>query len=164
MSRTVRALALALVVALLAACDPPLPGDDPFYTDPVDLGGAPGSIIRQRTSTFTLDPIDHAPRPGVSSRQLVYRTTGALGQPLAVSGTLLVPSSPWLVGDRPLVVYAPGTRQNRAGTPGLYRFFLAHTWSTTLFPDGVYHLEVEASDLRGNTGRRRLAFTIANEL
>ena len=61
-------------------------------------------------------------------------------------------------------VYAPGTRQNRAGMPGLYRFFLAHTWSTTLFPDGVYHLEVEASDLRGNTGRRRLAFTIANEL
>ena len=29
-------------------------------------------------------------------------------------------------------IYAPGTRQNRQGKPGLYRFFLAHTWSTTL--------------------------------
>ncbi len=29
-------------------------------------------------------------------------------------------------------IYAPGTRQNRQGKPGLYRFYLAHTWSTTL--------------------------------
>ena len=28
-------------------------------------------------------------------------------------------------------IYAPGTRQNRSGRPGLYRFYLAHTWSTT---------------------------------
>lgn len=61
-------------------------------------------------------------------------------------------------------VFAPGTRQNRAGSPGLYRFILAHTWSTTLFPDGAYHVEVEASDLRGNAGRRQLAFTIANDV
>ena len=31
-------------------------------------------------------------------------------------------------------IYAPGTRQNRAGKPGLYRFYLAHTWSTTCSP------------------------------
>jgi hypothetical protein len=61
-------------------------------------------------------------------------------------------------------VYAPGTRQNRAGKPGLYRFYLAHTWTTEQLPDGRYHLEVEASDLAGNTGGRRLAFTLANSL
>ena len=61
-------------------------------------------------------------------------------------------------------IYAPGTRQNRQGKPGLYRFYLAHTWSTTLLDDGIYHLEVEASDLRGNRGRLRQPFTIANEL
>jgi hypothetical protein len=61
-------------------------------------------------------------------------------------------------------VYAPGTRQNRAGKPGLYRFFLAHTWSTTLLRDGQYLLEVEATDLRGNSGRLHLPFTIANDL
>ena len=61
-------------------------------------------------------------------------------------------------------IYAPGTRQNRAGKPGLYRFFLAHTWSTTLLPDGNYHIEVEASDNRGNTGGAELPFTLANNV
>ena len=61
-------------------------------------------------------------------------------------------------------IYAPGTRQNRQGKPGLYRFYLAHTWSTTLLEDGHYRLEVEASDLRGNDGRLHLPFTITNEL
>ena len=61
-------------------------------------------------------------------------------------------------------IYAPGTRQNRAGKPGLYRFFLAHTWSTTLLTDGHYRLEVEASDLRGNKGGLHLPFTIANDV
>src|SRR4029077_8724191 len=49
-------------------------------------------------------------------------------------------------------IYAPGTRQNHAGEPGLYRFYLARTWSTTTLADGSYDLEVEASDLQGNTG------------
>ena len=61
-------------------------------------------------------------------------------------------------------IYAPGTRQNHAGTPGLYRFFLAHTWSTQLLPDGAYELEVEALDLAGNTGSLRLRFRLANNL
>ena len=61
-------------------------------------------------------------------------------------------------------VYAPGTRQNRAGRPGLYRFYLAHTWSTTLLEDGVYQLDVEAIDLRGNKGSRQLRFRIANNV
>ncbi len=61
-------------------------------------------------------------------------------------------------------IYAPGTRQNRAGRPGLYRFYLARTWTTSLLEDGPYQLEVEASDFRGNKGGLRLAFTIANDL
>jgi murein DD-endopeptidase MepM/ murein hydrolase activator NlpD len=61
-------------------------------------------------------------------------------------------------------IYAPGTLQNRQGKPGLYRFYLAHTWSTTLLDDGTYRLEVEASDLRGNTGEAHLAFTVVNGL
>jgi hypothetical protein len=61
-------------------------------------------------------------------------------------------------------IYAPGTCQNRPGKPGLYRFCLAHTWSTTALPDGSYHLEVEASDLRGNKGSLQLGFTLANDL
>jgi hypothetical protein len=66
--------------------------------------------------------------------------------------------------ERFRTVYAPGTRQNRAGSAGLYRFYLAHTWSTGLLPDGPYRIEVEASDLAGNTGSLAAEFTIANEL
>jgi hypothetical protein len=61
-------------------------------------------------------------------------------------------------------IYAPGTRQNHAGRTGLYRFYLAHTWSTAALPDGSYQLEVEASDLSGNTGSLRRAFTLANNV
>jgi Peptidase family M23 len=61
-------------------------------------------------------------------------------------------------------VYAPGTRQNHANTPGLYRFWLARGWDTRRHPDGVYHLEVRAADIRGNTSRRRLDFVLANKL
>lgn len=61
-------------------------------------------------------------------------------------------------------IYAPGTRQNHANEPGLYRFYLAHTWSTRRLPDGRYRLEVEASDLNGNTGTLRRAFTLANNV
>ena len=48
--------------------------------------------------------------------------------------------------------------------PGLYRFYLAHTWSTTLLDRRPYRLEVEATDLRGNNGSLGLLFTIANNL
>jgi hypothetical protein len=61
-------------------------------------------------------------------------------------------------------IYAPGTRQNHAGAPGLYRFYLAHTWSTSTLPDGAYQLHVEASDLAGNTGALTQSFTIANNV
>jgi hypothetical protein len=61
-------------------------------------------------------------------------------------------------------IYAPGTRQNHAARPGLYRFYLAHTWSTELLPDGHYRLEVEASDLDGNKGALARPFTIANNV
>jgi hypothetical protein len=53
-----------------------------------------------------------------------------------------------------------------AATNRLYRFFLAHTWSTstTLLPDGRYRLEVEASDLYGNKASLQASFTLANDL
>jgi murein DD-endopeptidase MepM/ murein hydrolase activator NlpD len=61
-------------------------------------------------------------------------------------------------------IYAPGTRQNHANEPGRYRFYLAHTWGTAQLPDGVYELEVEASDLAGNAGTSTSTFTLANNV
>jgi hypothetical protein len=66
--------------------------------------------------------------------------------------------------ERFAAVYAAGTRQNHAGKPGLYRFYLAHTWSTPRLRNGPYVLEVEASDLAGNARVRRQPFTLANGL
>ena len=59
-------------------------------------------------------------------------------------------------------IYAPGTTQNHAGEPAVLRFFLAHTWSTGTLADGEYGLEVEASDLGGNTGTLTQGFAVAN--
>jgi hypothetical protein len=61
-------------------------------------------------------------------------------------------------------VYAPGTRQNHPNAPGRYRFFVAHTWTTSLLPDGRYRLEAEAADERGNSARAGLDFTVANRV
>jgi hypothetical protein len=61
-------------------------------------------------------------------------------------------------------IYAPGTKQNHAGKPGVYRFYLARTWSTGRLPNDDYSIEVEASDLAGNVASFRLPFTLANGL
>jgi hypothetical protein len=64
----------------------------------------------------------------------------------------------------PAAIASAEAEQNRPQKPGLYRFYLAHAWSTTLLPDGAYHLEVEASDLHGNKGSLQLPFALANDL
>ena len=88
---------VALVLALaLAACAPPFPGDESFYTPPSPLpAGQPGDIIRSRPSRFTLDLATKAPVAGVTAKQVLYRSTDACGEPMAVSGTVLVPTAPW---------------------------------------------------------------------
>jgi hypothetical protein len=107
--------ALAIVAAalvLLTACDPPFPSDDAFYEPPSPLpAGNPGDIITSRASRFTLDPVGKAPVANVTSTQVLYRSVDALGAPMAVTGTVLVPTTPWTGGgSRPLVSYAVGTR------------------------------------------------------
>jgi hypothetical protein len=59
-------------------------------------------------------------------------------------------------------IYARGTRQNRPGKPGRYRFYLAHTWSTRTLPNGVYRLEVAAFDMSGNGAHASLPFELVN--
>ncbi|HVU76744.1 MAG TPA: M23 family metallopeptidase [Gaiellaceae bacterium] len=59
-------------------------------------------------------------------------------------------------------VFAPDTTQSNPFTPGSYHFWLARGFDTTKHPNGVYSLEVEASDVRGNPRVGHLAVTIAN--
>ena len=121
MDRQVRR-ALAAVVALLSALVLTLvpvgaagaapPGEDPFYTPPSPLpAGSPGDLLRSRSARFTLDPVLKLPAPGVRSWQMLYRSTTARDEPIAVSGTVLVPSVPWFgPGKRPVVSWGVGTR------------------------------------------------------
>src|SRR5947208_397328 len=65
----------------------------------------PGVLLEQRPTTVFLGPF---PAP-VKAWHLLYRSTSATGKANAVSGTLLVPLTPWTQGPRPLITYAVGT-------------------------------------------------------
>ena len=59
-------------------------------------------------------------------------------------------------------VYAPDTTQNHPNTPGVFHFWLQRGFDTSHHADGTYSLEVEASDVRGNTRTAALTVTFTN--
>ncbi|MFN2627314.1 MAG: M23 family metallopeptidase [Gaiellaceae bacterium] len=83
------------------------------------------------------------------------------------------PLGPWQVAadfgsvllppDRFGSVYAPGTRQNKPDRPGRYLFWLDRGLDTATLSDGLWELDVEASDLAGNVGTGSLRLTVANQ-
>jgi len=89
----VLALALAAAVATVPtaqAAGPMHPDRDPFYAysghKPLrDV--APGTVLKSRASTLHLGPMSTP----VESTQLLYRTTGQLGQPTVTVTTVLAP-------------------------------------------------------------------------
>ena len=77
------------------------PDIDPFYAA-VDAATSPGELVRTRRVELRLG-VD------ASAWQLVYGSTGSRDQPIAVSGTLIVPSAPWPGrGPRPILTYGVG--------------------------------------------------------
>ncbi|GHG32690.1 MULTISPECIES: lipase family protein [Amycolatopsis] len=100
---TLVALVLTTAFAPAVATAEPAPPDDTFYVPPSPLpAGRPGDVIRWR-------PSNAGPRhASVDAWQVMYLSTNALGQPDAVTGTVLVPKT----ADRataPIVAFAPGT-------------------------------------------------------
>lgn len=76
---------------------------DPFYIPPSPLpAGKPGDIIRYRPAP--------APLPGTQAWDVLYLSTTVAGSPVAVSGTVIVPTAPYPGGTRPVVAYASGTQ------------------------------------------------------
>lgn len=66
-------------------------------------------------------------------------------------------------------VYARGSYQNAARfsnrqyfTPGRFLYNLAHFVDTRTYPNGLYEVSVEVSDMRGNQSEAALQFKIAN--
>ena len=73
-----------------------------FYDAPRSLlAGKPGTLVRQ-------EPIDGAPL-GASAYRVLYRSTGMRGEPIFVSGVVVVPQGDAPVGGRPIVAWAHPT-------------------------------------------------------
>lgn len=79
-----------------------------FYTPPDSLpAGAPGDVIRSEPSRLVLEPSGQLGRFMGTGTRLMYRSTDAQGQPVAVTGTYIEPEIPWPgTGPRPLIAYA----------------------------------------------------------
>ncbi len=91
----------ALLVPISSLAAPPALADT----------GQPGDLVSSAPAVFTMDPVLHIPMPGVRATRVLYRSTNATGGANMVSGTVLVPTLPYLAGGkRPLVSYAVGTQ------------------------------------------------------
>lgn len=79
-----------------------------FYTPPEPLpAGQPGDVIRSEPSRLVLEPSGQLGRFMGTGTRLMYRSTDAQGQPVAVTGTYIEPDNPWPgKGPRPLIAYA----------------------------------------------------------
>jgi acetyl esterase/lipase len=75
---------------------------DAFYrTTPADLVGPPGSLIRKQ--------VTRGDRNGATDYRVLYRSTGLHGEPIAVSGTIVVPLGRAPPGGPPIVAWAHPT-------------------------------------------------------
>jgi acetyl esterase/lipase len=97
----------ALVSLILGIGASPSVAADPFYAPPGPLpAGRPGELVRAEPTVVSLLP--GYPLPATRSWRFMYRSTSATGDPMAVTGTLMVPTVAWPVGPRPLIAYAVG--------------------------------------------------------
>jgi acetyl esterase/lipase len=117
---SIRSLVSRLLTATLAlatvASGQTAAAQDAFYqTTPADLVGAPGSVIREEATNDD--------RKGATDYRVLYRSIGLHGEPIAVSGTIIVPVGPAPAGGRPIVAWAHPTSgvEPQCG-PSLARF------------------------------------------
>jgi hypothetical protein len=76
------------------------------YTPPGTVSGAPGDVLACRSVSLPEVPGGTA----MSAWQVQYVSTDLRGQPVAVSGTVAVPTAPWTgTGSRPVVSFHFGT-------------------------------------------------------
>jgi acetyl esterase/lipase len=95
-------LALAAGLLALSACVSLLSAQGSFYDAPKSmLVGEPGSLVRQ-------ERIDGAPL-GAAAYRVLYRSTGLNGEPIFVSGVVVVPPGEAPAGGRPIIAWAHPT-------------------------------------------------------
>jgi pimeloyl-ACP methyl ester carboxylesterase len=100
--RTCRKLMLAAALLSLSAYATKAAAQTPFYDAPRSLlAGQPGTLVRQEV-------IDGAPL-GATAYRVLYRSTGMKGDPIFVSGVVIVPPGDPPPGGRPIVAWAHPT-------------------------------------------------------
>jgi hypothetical protein len=106
---------IALGIAPHASADPTIDGHDAyfnedeyteFYTPPDPLPpGQPGDLIRTEPSRLVLEPSGQLGAIMATGTRIMYRSTDARGNPMAVTGTYFEPYNDWPgQGPRPLIV------------------------------------------------------------
>ena len=81
-----------------------------FYTPPDPLPTAqPGALIRSEPSRLVLEPSGQLGAYVAAGTRIMYSSTDARGNPVAVTGTYFEPDNPWPGdGPRPLIAFATG--------------------------------------------------------
>jgi pimeloyl-ACP methyl ester carboxylesterase len=93
-------LALAVYVVAASLAGGAARAQSEFYrADAAEIAGAPGTLIRREPMPFV----------GGTAFRVLYRSTGLQGEPIAVSGVVVVPSGPPPPGGRPIVAWAHPT-------------------------------------------------------
>src|SRR5262249_37169139 len=97
-----RAFMLAAIFLWLAGHASTSPAQTSFYDAPRSLlAGGPGTLVRQ-------EQIDGAPL-GAAAYRVLYRSTGLRGEPIFVSGVVVVPQGEPPVDGRPIIAWAHPT-------------------------------------------------------
>lgn len=110
----VAAAAVAATIIPSATVPPKASADDrryeAFYTPPDPLPqGRPGDLIRTEPSRLVLEPSGQLGSFVGTGTRIMYRSSDAQGNPVAVTGTYIEPDVPWPgKGPRPLLAYATG--------------------------------------------------------
>jgi pimeloyl-ACP methyl ester carboxylesterase len=102
MSRAARCAGALLCAAAFGLSTGAVHAQTPFYQASArELVGPPGTIIRS-------EPMPFAPA-GAQAYRVLYRSIGLSGEPIAVSGVIVVPPGPAPAGGRPIVAWAHPT-------------------------------------------------------
>lgn len=139
--RNCRKLMLAAAALSLTAHATAASAQTPFYDAPRSmLAGQPGTLVRQEV-------IDGAPL-GATAYRVLYRSTGMKGEPIFVSGVVVVPQGDPPPEGRPIVAWAhPTTGITPACAPSLAIFLFQQIQGLRSFVERGY--VVAATDYPG---------------
>jgi alpha-beta hydrolase superfamily lysophospholipase len=99
---SVRLIGVMLCAVTLALSAVAANAQTPFYKATArEIAGSPGTLIRSEPMAFS--------PAGAQAYRVLYRSIGMNGEPVAVSGVIVVPPGPAPEGGRPIVAWAHPT-------------------------------------------------------